>query len=210
MYLVYNCPLFHFNYLRTLSSHVPCNTHNPPQLHVLLLIFIFFSFKPPNRIIAAPNEHRYRANLWQMGSLPGTILLMKTDFPSPSSYRLLIVPQLRMGSHELLPSPCWNALCIYEVLYGQLYNAYIQIQPCTTGMNAIAIPCPEDTVSFLSSPNLELTVFLSLVHILWVMGEEGGSVTLMSQLWLSTPQILSLCILTSHVLITVYWKMKVL
>lgn len=166
MYLVYNCPLFHFNYLRTLSSHVPRHTHNPPQLHVLFVIFIFFSFKPPNRIIAAPNEHRCRANLWQMGSLPGTILLKKTDSPSPRSYRLLIVPQLRMGSHELLPSPCWNALCIYEVLYGQLYNAYIQIQPCTTGMNAIAIPCPEDTVSFLSSPNLELTVFLSLIHIL--------------------------------------------
>lgn len=126
MYLDHNCPLFHSNYFRTLSSHAPqhthIHTHPSSQLHVL---FYFFSFKLLGLIIAAPNEHRCRANLWQMGNLPGTIFLKKTDFLFPRSYRLLIVPQLRMGSHELFLSPCWNVLCMYEVLYGQLYNAYI-------------------------------------------------------------------------------------
>lgn len=55
--------------------------------------------------LCSPNALRYGSIPWSLISPPGVVLLMKTDFPSPSSYQLPIVSLSELGLHAYLSCP---------------------------------------------------------------------------------------------------------
>lgn len=84
--------------------------------------------------------------------LPGVTQLEKIESPSVCSHQPSMTPQLWLGAHEPLTTPCWNG-----VAWSCADN-----QRCCEFVSGVAMACSEDTIS----PRLcDLSVFYSTMSL---------------------------------------------
>lgn len=88
-------------YLIIFIPILPTFTHYPPKF-----MFSFFIMTHWVQLLLPMYENM--GHSWSMANLPGSILLKKTDQPSPTSHQTSIGHKLGMVVHKFFPNPCWN------------------------------------------------------------------------------------------------------
>lgn len=121
---------------------------HPSELHV----FFFFEKKNNSSNWCCLCTLGYGLIHRNVFDLPGVTQLEKIESPSVCSHQPSMTPQLWLGAHEPLTTPCWNG-----VAWSCAGN-----QRCCEFISGVAMACSEDTIS----PWLcDLSVFYSTMSL---------------------------------------------